>query len=397
MVAPNETRGRALCLGAAALLLATACSPSPPQASTATEHPTADAPVSVSSTSSPEATRPDAKAIELHLLDGRYVPGQTPVSAGGEVLWAAGEHWLSTIWRYVPGTSEPEQIFTSPRPKSNIPSIVGSTAGYAFVEESEPAYGKGGWRVWFVSGPGAQPIELARGVAKMAGGGGPLLAMDEDRVVWAGFDEPATGFVTRVQMAPVADLAHVTTLVERPVEESLIWFPTLNRDELWFSTIHPNSDPTAEGPEYNLEMLDLAKPLAKPTTFEGTGHDFNPAVSDDYLVWKANRRGDAALNWGALKVLDRGSRNTWTIPVEHANRPSIGDRFVAFDEIFHNRLFVYDPVTRTLLDLASESALGTKGSIVIGGESVSGRLLVFSVGSADDSTAPRIGWAMLPE
>lgn len=392
----TEARGRALFWGAAALVLVTGCTPSTLPPPTAIAGPTAIAAPTVPPTTNPIPTRPDATSIEMHLLDPRYIPGEAPVSARGQVLWAAGEHSLSGVWRYVPGTSEPEQIFASRRPKSNISSVVGSAAGYAFVEESEPAYGKGGWRVWFLSAPGAEPVELARGVARMAGVS-PFLAMDDDRVVWAGFDEPASGFVTRVQMAPIADLGHVTTLVERPVDESLIWYPTLHQDELWFSTIHPNSDPSAEGPEYNLETLDLADPLAGPVRFEGTGHDFNPAVNDDEIVWKANRRGDSALNWGTLKVLDRGEQKIRTIPVENANRPSIGDRFVAFDEITRTSLFVYDPATRTLLDLAPGPALGPEGDIAFGGESVSGRLLAFSVGRADASAPPRIGWAILPE
>jgi len=395
-VTTTEARGRALFWGAATLVLATGCSPSTLPRPTASAGATAVAEQTLPATASPRPTRPDAASIELHLLDPMYVPGEAPVSARGQLLWAAGEHWLSGVWRYVPGASEPEEIFASQRPKSNISSVVGSAAGYAFVEESEPAYGKGGWRVWFLSAPGARPVELARGIARMAGVS-PLLAMDDDRVVWAGFDEPATGFVTRVQMAPISDIGRVTTLVERPVDESLIWYPTLHRDELWFSTIHPSSDPSAEGPEYNLEMLDLTDPGAGSVRFEGTGHDFNPAVNDDDIVWKANRRGDSALNWGTLKVLDRRDQKVRTIPVENANRPSIGDRFVAFDEISRTHLSVYDPVTRTVLHLASGSKLGLEGDLAFGGESVSGRLLAFSVGPADASAPPRIGWAILPE
>ena len=203
--------------------------------------------------------------------------------------------------------------------------------------------------------------------------------------------------LTRVQMAPISDVGRVTTLVERPVDESLIWYPTLHGDELWFSTIHPSSDPSAEGPEYNLEMLDLTDPGAGSVRFLGTGHDFNPAVNDDDIVWKANRRGDSALNWGTLKVLDRRDQKVRTIPVENANRPSIGDRFVAFDEISRTHLSVYDPVTRTVLHLASGSKLGLEGDLAFGGESVSGRLLAFSVGPAEASAPPRIGWAILPE
>ena len=392
----REARGRTLSVGAAALILAAACSPSTSAGPTATGGPTAIADVTVAPAASPKPTRPAATSIDLHLLDARYVPGDAPVSADGQVLWTAGERTLSEVWRFVPGTNQPEQIYTSPRRKANISSIVASSAGYAFVEESEPAYGEGGWRVWFLSAPGAEPVELARGVAKLAGVS-PFLAMAEDRVVWASFDEPATGFVTRVQMAVASDVAHVTTLVERPVNESLIWYPTLHRDELWFSTIHPNSDPTAEGPEYNLEMLDLGDTAARPVPFEGTAHDFNPAVNDDYLVWKANRRGDSALNWGTLKVLDRHSWKIWTIPGGDANRPTIGDRFVAFDEMSPSSMPIYDPMTRTLLDLASAPAFGQEARLAFGGESLSGRLLAFSYGPADASAPPRIGWAMLPE
>jgi len=121
---------------------------------------------------------------------------------------------------------------------------------------------------------------------------------------------------------------------------------------------------------------------------------------DDYsfdAVWKANGRGDSALNWGTLKVLDRRDQKVRTIPVENANRPSIGDRFVAFDEISRTHLSVYDPVTRTVLDLASGSKLGLEGDLAFGGESVSERLLAFSVGPAEASAPPRIGWAILPE
>jgi hypothetical protein len=325
------------------------------------------------------------------------VAAEVPVSADGRVLWAAGDKYAGEIWQFVPGSAQPERIYTSPRPESMILSVVASTLGYAFVEQSEPAFGDGGWRVWFLPGRDAKPIELARGVAKLAGVS-PFLAMDDTRVAWVGFDEPPTGFVTRVQIASVADPRRVTTLVDRSVEDSLFWYPALHRDDLWFSTIHPKSDPTAEGPEYNLEVLDLADPGARPLAFEGIDHhDFNPAVNDDYVVWKANVRGDAALNWGSLKVLDRRTQTIRTIPVENANRPSIGERFVAFDEITRRRLPLYDPVTRTVLDLAPELPVAPEGDLAFGGESLSGRLLTFSVGPADASKPPRIGWAILPE
>jgi len=391
-----SARGRILVVGAAASLLLSACGTAPSPSATATP---STGPAPSAPTSPPIPPRPsalDPASADIHLLDARYVPGEAPTSANGQVLWTAGEHFLSDIWRYVPGAAAPERIFTSPRPKANITSVVGSAGGYAFVEQSEPDYGEGGWRVWFLLGPGAEPVQLDAGVARRAGAA-PTIAMDAMRVVWAGFDERPTPFVSRLAMASIADPAHVTTLLELPVDQRLIWYPALTGDQLWYASIDPASDPDADGPEYHLEMLDLANPLAAPAPFAGTGHDFNPAVNADYLVWKANRRGDAALNWGTLKILDRRTQRVLTIPADHANRPSIGDRFVTFDEIFHATLPVYDPVTNRVLDLGGSVASKVGSDVTYFGESVSGRLLAFGLGSADNATTGRIGWAILPE
>ena len=89
----------------------------------------------------------------------------------------------------MPGSPQPERVYASPRAESTITSVVGSPAGYAFVEQSKPAFGDGGWRVWFLSGPGAEPVQLAEGNARQAGHS-PTIAMDDARIAWAGFDEP---------------------------------------------------------------------------------------------------------------------------------------------------------------------------------------------------------------
>ena len=141
-------------------------------------------------------------------------------------------------------------------------------------------------------------------------------------------------------------------------------------------------------------MLDLANPTAPPVRFAGSGNDFNPAVNDAFVAWKTSETGDSALNWGTLKVLDRRTQRVVTIPTEPANRPSIGDRYLAFDEIFHTRLEVYDLAAGKLLELASSG--GSESGLSYGGESLQGRLLTFFEQGAGGGQ-PRIGWAMLPE
>jgi hypothetical protein len=329
-------------------------------------------------------------SIVLHELDSRYVPGAALRSADGQLVWSAGDPTSSQIWRYRPGSPEPERVFTSPRDDGTITAIEAAASGYAFVEVSPKAFGDGGWRVWFLTGPGEEPVELGRGQAKGAGYA-PTIAMDERRVVWAGFDEPASGAVSRLSMASTVPPAAAETLVELPVRDGLLWFPALNGDELWYGVIKGDFDATGVGDELHLETLDLADPDSPAVEFSGVGNDFNPAVSPDFVAWKSTAPGDSALTWGTLHVLDRRTQLQATVPVPMANGPSIGERFLAFDEITHARLELYDLRTGALLDLRRP---GLPDTVHFGGQSVSGRLFAFFTQRGGDP--PSIGWATLP-
>ena len=339
---------------------------------------------------SPAATV-DAAAIRLHALDPRYVPNADLASANGQVLWSAGPAAAPALWRYVPGADAPEEIFVSPLADAVITDVVAAAPGYAFVETSPSAYGDGGWRVWFLSGPGAAPVELDRG--RSAGSGAaPTIAMDDAHIAWAAFDDTASGSVTRLRVAATRDLAARMTLLELPTADALLWYPALNGDELWFAAIHPDPTGTAAADESDLQSVSLTDPSPAPIAFRSPAKYFNPAVSDRYLVWKTTEADAAALNWGTLNVLDRSTQVLGTIPVRDANRPTLGDRFVAFDEITGSRLLIFDPATGALSALGgSDSPAG--GSI--GGVSLSGRLLAFF--TQQGVAPPRIGWALLPE
>ncbi len=307
------------------------------------------------------------------------------------MLWSAGETWPSEMWRYVPGAAKPEILFASPRRDANITGVVAAGPGWAFVELSETAFGKGGWRIWFLAGPGEEPIELDRGRAPGAGSA-PTIAMDDEHIAWAAFDEPADGPWSVLRVAKIAQLGRTTTLVKLRIRDGLLWYPALHGEELWYGVIKGDFELTGVGDEFHVETIDLANPDATPVRFAGRGDDFHPAVNDDFVVWKTNVRGDSALNWGTLHVVDRRTGAEATIPVAHANRPSIGDRYVAFEEISHSRLAVFDPETGALLDLVPA---GTTGTTAYGGQSLSGRLLAFFTQSGGEP--PRIGWALLPE
>ena len=316
------------------------------------------------------------------------MPADAPVSSGTEVLWTAGAEGGSELWRYVPGAAEPERIFASPHADSAITALAGSSPGYAFVEESPGAYGKGGWRLWFMAGSGQVPVEVDRGSAPGAGVA-PTLAIDADHLAWAAFDEPSTGPVSRLRLATISRLPALRTLIDVPIRDRKLWYPALSGRELWYATIAP--DPAGLIDEFHIEHLDLAQPEAPPTIFRAPGHDFSPAVDERFVVWKTTEPGDSALNWGQLRVLDRQTGAVTVIPVAKANRPSLGDRFVAFDEITHTTLAVHDLASQGMVELRrSEAAAPTYGGV-----SLEGRLLTFF--AQDVAGQPRIGWAILPE
>ena len=383
-------RGRLLSVGAAAVLIAVACNPPIPLEATARPS-QAGGPAIATPATSARPTAVTSAAIQPHLLDARYVPAEAPTSADEQLLWTAGETTPSEIWRCVPGPQPPERIFASPRGDAHIDAVAASSAGYAFVEESTRAFGKGGWRLWFLAGPGQEPIEMDRGSAPGAGVS-PTIAMDGERIAWAAFDEPQSGPVSRLRIAPTTDLEAVTTLIDAPIRDRLLWYPALVGQELWYATI--KTDATGAGDEFHIEQIDLTRPDAEPARFPGLGNDFDPAVNDRFVVWKTTKPGDAALNWGTLHVLDRQSEAVSAIPIANAARPSMGERYVAFGEITHSRLAVFDLSTGTILDLAPAHP---DGSETYGGVSLSGRLLTFFTQGPVENGLPRIGWATLPE
>jgi hypothetical protein len=333
------------------------------------------------------AAETDPDPIRIHLLDPRFAPADAPISADGQVVWTAGEG-PAEIWRYAPGAEQPERVFVSGLADAAITALTASSAGYLFVEASPSSYGKGGWRLWLLGRGGQQPIEVDRGSAAGAGVA-PTLAIDDRRIAWAAFDEPASGPVSRLRVASLSDPQASTTLIEAPILDRKLWYPVLSGSELWYATIEP--DPQGIDDEFHVERLDLTAPHAAPVVFRGPGRDFSPAVNGRFVAWKSTNPGDSALNWGELHVMDRSSGAVAAIPVAKANRPTIGDRFVAFDEITHTRLAVYDLASGRIVELERADS----GAPTYGGISLSGSLLGFF--RQDAGAQPRIGWAILPE
>jgi hypothetical protein len=336
---------------------------------------TAGRPTSTPAPSSPTEFR-------LEKIDRAFASVTALTSTGDHLYWASE----AMIWRFTPGDPDPRRVYENPAEGTLIWDIAAAHDAFAFSELLEsPA---GSWRVSFVGGDGATPVELGRGVAER--GAPPTLAIDGRRVAWAGFDETSGGPRSFLRVVERARPGSATTLLDLDIDEGLLWYPQLERDTLWYGIIEPDYAGTGAGDDISIATIDLTNPSGGPARFGGRGGDFNPAVSADHVVWKSVEPGFAALTWGELYVLDRSS-NERLLFAEQANNPSIGSRFVAFEEISHRKVLLYDLATRTAVEIPDpmRGATGTVGPVAI-----SGNLLGFNVSSKGSKT---VYWTILPE
>ncbi len=248
----------------------------------------------------------------------------------------------------------------------------------------EPA---GTWRVSYLAGE-APPVEIDAGVAER--GAPPTVDVDDQRIAWTGFDESSGSPRTFLRVAEQADLASERTLLDVDIDDRLLWYPQLDRDTLWYATIDPDFEASGEGDAMHIEMVDLAGRAFEPERFPEPGNAFEPNVTPDYVAWKSIEAGFSALTWGAIHVLARESAERFKIATR-ANHASVGSRFVAFEEFFHERLLVFDLATRQTIEIP-DPLHGLRGTI--GVPAVAGNLLAWSISVHGEKT---VSWTRLPE
>jgi hypothetical protein len=319
-------------------------------------------------------------------FDTRTVPGSFPAvtaltSTGDRMYWASE----ASIWRYTPGEAEATRIYENPVHGALVWDL--SALGGALVFSEQLPVPAGTWLVRYVPGDGAEPVEVDAGVAER--GAPPTVDLDERRFAWAGFDEGSGSPRTFLRTAERSDVEAERTPIEDDIDERLLWYPQLDRNTLWYSTIDPDFEGTGEGDAFRIETLDLADPNAAPEVTGEMSNVFEPVVTPEFLAWKSVDPGFSALTWGQIHVLDRGSGEELVI-ASRANHPSLGSRFVTFEEFFHRQLLVYDLATRRTIEIPG-ALQGGKGTI--GVPAIAGRLLAFSTSIRGEKT---VHWVQLP-
>ena len=332
----------------------------------------------------PTTTPAPSSPTEFTLREiDRGFPAVTALTSTGDHLYWGSE---AAVWRFTPGDPDPQRVYENPAHGTLIWDVAAADDALVFSELLQAPQGT--WRVAYVPDDGAAAVELDRGIAER--GAPPTLAIDGRRVAWAGFDESSGSPRSFLRVIELVSPDAATTLLDVDIADGLLWHPQLDETTLWYGIIEPDFAGTAAGDEIHIETIDLAHPSAGPARFDGHDNDFNPAVSADYVVWKSVEPGFAALTWGQLHVLDRRTNERLVI-ADQANNPSIGSRFVAFEEISHQKLLIYDMATRSLVEVPDPigGANGTVGPVAI-----SGNLLGYSMSAKGSKT---VSWTILPD
>ena len=336
--------------------------------------------------------------VELHELAVEDRPCSTDLfNLGTEIVWAGYElvhQSCPDIWRYVPGSPAAELVFRRDNRDAVLGPIVGAHGAYAFLEPSHEGLRDMGWRLWYLERAGEKPVLLAQG--KSSQQAAATLRSDQERIVWVTVDKPAAGPAATGDPAATSHLQVLRWSDPRATERAFtftardgqVWYPSLNGDELWYGTTLGDSV-NSEQDDSRIEMLNLADEAPTPVALPGVGRVFNPAVNDDFIVYKRPDEGMSPLNWGTIAVVNRSSDRTVDV-IENGDRPTIGNRFVTFDTITHDRLYAYDPEGGRLHTLLTMSGNGG-----VDGASIRDDLLSFVRYPVDG--AATIWWAMLPQ
>lgn len=319
-------------------------------------------------------------AFDVQRVEGTFPDLIALTSTGEELYWASG----AAVWRFAPGDAVATKLYEN-QAGGALAWDVAASGGAAIISEGLPNPA-GAWRLLYLA-DGDAPLELDAGIAEH--GRPPTVAIDGEHIAWAGFDEASGSPRSFLRFASADDPTSATTVIDETIDDRLLWYPELDGDTLWYSSIDPDFEGTGVGDETHIETIDLAVAAAAPVRFHGAGLDFDVAVSPDHIVWKSVEPGFSALTWGELHLLDRRSGEQLEIATQ-ADRPSVGARFVAFEELFHRRLLLYDLATRSVLEVP-DARLGGRGTIGI--PAVAGNLLAYSVAARGQQT---VYWTLLP-
>lgn len=337
-------------LGAAALVLLSACgaTPAPP--------PRATSPAPTASTA--QHVMPSSLPSPLALsLERAPVPGPigNVATDGTYIAWAAGDDATGTqtpnLYRWKIGSSKIETLFNNPLDIRGVGLIVIDGDRVAFTESGAQDERFVDWNFLYLPAPGATPVKLASATRPAdAPGVYPQSTISGNRLVYE--LQTIDGDAATSQLISV-DLATMkkTVLAESNFDDVEYWYPSLDGDRLVYGTVEYANDPI--NGERHVYLLDLADPASKPKRLDDDGEASQPAIHGDTVVWKTAPREWNANNWG--QVVRYTISTGRTEPLDYLGEttgyyllnPQVGSRFISAQPSDWHRMAVYDMKTNT--------------------------------------------------
>lgn len=341
--------------------------------------------------------------LALQRIDQRFTtPALAYMTDGHALIWSSGapdEDALgaSNLWRYVPGSAEPELLYALPNQDSNLMALGGDGQGaYAFLEVNDRLYPLGGWRLWLLPSPGAEPLVLDEATTQ---GFLPLFGMDAEHVTWAALHEVGGQRMSQLRVADIST-ATVTTLISRPLEEAVLQFPSIDDGRIVVSstTVGPDN----AGYEVDVVLIDLAKPGAE-RRLNGDENAFRPEIDGDTVVWQQPSGEFGAFAGGPLVVHSLSGDQSRVIEFPSSDGlvidHTVSGRWVTAQGTNgpYTKLYLYDlgEDRAILIDDTGEEIIDPP--LVDVRPYISGSILAFVRGSNAPDAHLEFMWGMLPD
>ena len=349
------------------------------------------------SASGPAATaEPSSPALQTGTIDQSFTtPALEYRSTGSYLIWSSGARVSKTaevapdLFGSTPGGSV-SLLYDNPNRDSSLDYVGGAGTQVAFIETNERVFGRGGWKLWYLSGPGTQPTEIDHGM----GGQLPFFALSGSRLVWtAVHGQPGQ---SQLLLVDLATMKHRILLSADPAHTQY-WFPSIDGSHVVFGTVELSADGLSD--QRHIYLLDADAP-SPPTRLDSSTSASEPVIHGDDVVWKES---DRSLNFLVAGSLLRYSLATsLTIPITLPTvtglgftNPSIGNRFVAAWAQSLRDVYLLDVRTDAFLkiiDLGPETT--SPPTDAVSRPHLAGDLLAYVFGPAVGDLELR--WVMLP-
>ena len=376
--------------GIALLVMLVGCgapAPSPTSHASASPPPSASGPTATAQPSSP--------ALQTGTIDQSFTtPALEYRSTGSYLIWSSGARLSKTaevapdLFGSTPGGAV-SLLYDNPNRDSSLDYVGGEGTRLAFIETNERVFGVGGWKLWYLSGPGTQPTEIDHGL----GGQLPFFAMSGQRLVWtAVHGQPAQSQLLLLDLTTMQQ----RVLLSADPAHTQYWFPSMDGGRVVFGTVELAPDGLSD--QRHIYLLDVDA-QTKPERLDGSTSASEPVIQGDDVVWKESDPSLNFLNAGTLVRYSLTTRLTTpvtlpTVSVLGFTNPSMGNRFVAAWPDSLSDIYLLDLHDNSALKIIDLGPMTTDPTDTVARPHVAGDLLAYVFGPAVGDLELR--WVLLP-